>query len=204
MSLKRAANNGLEDVSPMLSPTSGVRTEIPVPAVKVIREIGTPSFSISLTAPLGQGELPSSSRISNLPGTLTSERSETDEGDRPLAPAAFSTQYCYLTLLLPTVDGLEQGRVDFELSLSREKAELLQRLSDSCASSSKREEALRTELVGLRRAMREAADSFAAEKRGLEEARTGLTLRVAELSAVPAFPGDPVLARRCIGWLWPC
>ncbi|KAB1216611.1 hypothetical protein CJ030_MR4G025772 [Morella rubra] len=102
--------------------------------------------------------------------------------------------------LRQTVDGLEQGRVDFELSLSREKAELLQRLSDSCASSSKREEALRTELVGLRRAMREAADSFAAEKRGLEEARTGLTLHVAELSAVPAFPGDPaVLARRCIG-----
>ncbi|KAB1223696.1 hypothetical protein CJ030_MR2G011691 [Morella rubra] len=102
--------------------------------------------------------------------------------------------------LRQTVDGLEQGRVDFELSLSREKAELLQRLSDSRASSSKREEALRTELVGLRRAMREAADSFAAEKRGLEEARTGLTLRVAELSAVPAFPGDPaVLARRCIG-----
>ncbi|KAB1221054.1 hypothetical protein CJ030_MR3G018961 [Morella rubra] len=52
MSSKRAASNGLEDVSPMLSPTSGVRTEIPVPAVKVIREIGTPSFSISLTAPL--------------------------------------------------------------------------------------------------------------------------------------------------------
>ncbi|KAB1221053.1 hypothetical protein CJ030_MR3G018962 [Morella rubra] len=44
--------------------------------------------------------------------------------------------------LRQTVDGLEQGRVDFELSLSREKAELLQRLSDSRASSSKREEAL--------------------------------------------------------------
>ncbi|KAB1216315.1 hypothetical protein CJ030_MR4G003061 [Morella rubra] len=92
------------------------------------------------------------------------------------------------------------GRVDFELSLSLEKAELLQRLSDSRASSSKKEKALRTELVGLRRAMREAVDSFAAEKRGLKEARTGLTLRVAELSAVPAFPGDPaVLAHRCIG-----
>ncbi|KAB1223798.1 Glutamyl-tRNA(Gln) amidotransferase subunit A, chloroplastic/mitochondrial [Morella rubra] len=89
MSSKRAASIGLEDVSPMLSPTSGVRTEIPVPAVKVIREIGTPSFSISLTAPPGQGEFPSSSRISNLPGILISERSEADEGDRPLAPAGF-------------------------------------------------------------------------------------------------------------------
>ncbi|KAB1223665.1 hypothetical protein CJ030_MR2G011722 [Morella rubra] len=65
---------GLEDVSPMLSPTSRVRMEIPVPAVKVIREIEAPSFSISLTAPPGHGELPSSSRISNLTGTLTSER----------------------------------------------------------------------------------------------------------------------------------
>ncbi|KAB1203038.1 hypothetical protein CJ030_MR8G023503 [Morella rubra] len=54
MSSKRAASIGLEDVSPMLSPTSGVHMEIPIPAVKVIREIGTPSFSISLTVPPGQ------------------------------------------------------------------------------------------------------------------------------------------------------
>ncbi|KAB1220519.1 hypothetical protein CJ030_MR3G015772 [Morella rubra] len=45
--------SGLEDVSPMFSPTSGVHTEIPVPAVKEIREIGTHSFSVLLTAPLG-------------------------------------------------------------------------------------------------------------------------------------------------------
>ncbi|KAB1226489.1 hypothetical protein CJ030_MR1G014071 [Morella rubra] len=327
-----------------VSPTSGVRMDILVPAVKEIREIGTPSFSISLTVPLDQGEFPSSSRISNLPGIPTSERLGADEGDRPLFPLAFSMQCCYLILLLPcclphsigdgsslggivhswgvvigdsgtsaldlaneptipavdvagslrsfpflqarltrslshcvslvaaldaaelkhdeelessrlklrklegdlesqrklveelrtvargthlqmqtyearvmdlerdiasrdaevaelrqTVDGLEQGRLDFELSLSREKAELLQRLSDSCASSSKREEALRPNWWAFA-AMREAADSFATEKRSLEEARIGLTLLVAELSAVPAFPGDPaVLARRCIG-----
>ncbi|KAB1223852.1 hypothetical protein CJ030_MR2G009205 [Morella rubra] len=67
-------------------------------------------------------------------------------------------------------------------------------------SSSKREEAFQTELMDLRRAMREAAGSFAAEKRDLEESRTALALRVAELSATPAFPGDPAaLARKCIG-----
>ncbi|KAB1207651.1 hypothetical protein CJ030_MR7G000375 [Morella rubra] len=87
-------NEGLEDVSPMLSPTSGVRTEIPVPAVKVIREIETPFFSVLLMAPPGHGELPSSSRISNQSGTLTSERLEANEGDRPLAPAGF--QYAVL------------------------------------------------------------------------------------------------------------
>ncbi|KAB1213241.1 hypothetical protein CJ030_MR5G009664 [Morella rubra] len=40
MSSKRAASIGLEDVSPMLSPTSGVRMEIPVPAVKFLRSVG--------------------------------------------------------------------------------------------------------------------------------------------------------------------
>ncbi|KAB1219227.1 hypothetical protein CJ030_MR3G001290 [Morella rubra] len=204
----RVSVGGLEDVSPMLSPTSGVRTEIPVPAVKVIREIETPSFSISLTVP--------PVKLRKLEGDLESQRKLVEEL-RTVARGTHLQMQTYearvmdlerdiasrdteVAELRQTVDGLEQGRVDFELSLSREKAELLQRLSDSRASSSKREEALRTELVGLRRTMREAADSFAAEKRSLEEARTGLTLRVAELSAVPAFPGDPVvLARRCIG-----
>ncbi|KAB1219805.1 hypothetical protein CJ030_MR3G009447 [Morella rubra] len=342
--------------------------EIPVPAVKVIREIGTPSFSISLTAPPGHGELPSSSRISNLPGTLTSERSEADEGDRPLAPGfqhavllsdsassggldlpeaaggvevhsgtisssgalpsitplvmetpleeprtsgavvigdsticptslneemmedalraprhakidrlTRSLSHCvslvaaldaaelkhdeelessHLKLrklegdlesqrklveelrtvargthlqmqtyearvmdlerdiasrdtevaeLRQTVDGLEQGRVDFELSLSREKAELLQRLSDSRASSSKREEALRTELVGLRRAMREAADSFAAEKRVWRRLVQVLLSVLRVIGQCLLFLAILRFWRADVSaWLWPC
>lgn len=40
----------------------------------------------------------------------------------------------------------------------------------------------------------------AAEKKDLEETPTGLNLRVAALSAAPAFPDDPaILVRRCIG-----
>ncbi|KAB1226872.1 hypothetical protein CJ030_MR1G002655 [Morella rubra] len=278
MSSKRAASIGLEDVSPMLSPTSGVRMDtgsrsedlpeaaggvevhsdtIPssgvlpsitplvmeapleelctagavvigdsgisaldlaneptIPAVDVAGSLRSFPFlqarltrslshCVSLVAALDAAELKhdeelESSRLKlrKLEGDLESQRKLVEE----LRTVARGTHLQMQTYEARTVDGLEQGRLDFELSLSREKAELLQRLSDSRASSSKREEALRAELVGLRRAMREAADSFAAEKRSLEEARTGLTLRVAELSAVPAFPGDPaVLARRCIG-----
>ncbi|KAB1226839.1 hypothetical protein CJ030_MR1G012143 [Morella rubra] len=336
MSSKRAASIGLEDVSPMLSPTSGVRTEIPVPqfaggcrgafhqvmeapleelctagavvigdssilALDLANEPTIPAVDVAgsfavLSVPSGKGKepvtRPSSSgddeesdsepsalpswrsrpyaqpllneemmedalraprhakidrltrslshcvslvaaldaaelkhdeelessrlKLRKLEGDLESQRKLVEEL-RTVARGTHLQMQTYearvvdlerdiasrdteVAELRQTVDGLEQGRVDFELSLSREKAELLQRLSDSRASSSKREEALRTELVGLRRAMREAADSFAAEKRSLEEARTGLTLRVAELSAVPAFPGNPaVLARRCIG-----
>lgn len=83
--------------------------------------------------------------------------------------------------------------------MSREKAKLLQHLSEFLASSSKREETLRAEVVGIRCAMREVADSFATKKKNLEEIHIGLSLRVATLSVVPAFPDDPaVIARRCI------
>lgn len=55
------------------------------------------------------------------------------------------------------------------------------------------------EVVDICRVMREAADSFATKK-NIEEIHTGLSLHVAILSAVPAFPDDPVvIARRCIG-----
>lgn len=98
------------------------------------------------------------------------------------------------------VDELEQGCVDFELGLSREKVKFLLCLSEFRSSSSKREEALRAKVMEVRRAMHEAANSFAAEKRELEGSRTGLSLCVAKLSTMPAFPGDlVVLARRCIG-----
>lgn len=53
--------------------------------------------------------------------------------------------------------------------MSREKVELLQRLSDFCTSSSKIEEVLQAKAVDLRRAMREAIDSFATDKKDLEE-----------------------------------
>lgn len=56
--------------------------------------------------------------------------------------------------------------------MSWEKAELLQRLSDFLTSSLKREETLQAELVDLCCAMREVADSLAAEKKDLEESRT--------------------------------
>ncbi|KAB1222349.1 hypothetical protein CJ030_MR2G025523 [Morella rubra] len=59
---------------------------------------------------------------------------------------------------------------------------------------------MQAEVVDLCRAICEVASSFAVEKRDMEEACTGLTLRVATLSAVPAFPGDPTaLARKYIG-----
>ncbi|KAB1206155.1 hypothetical protein CJ030_MR7G014300 [Morella rubra] len=99
-----------------------------------------------------------------------------------------------------TVETLEQGRLDLESRLSQDKVEVLQRLSEYRASSSKREEALQVELVEVHRAMREAADSFATEKKNLEESRTHLSLSLAQLSVMPAFPGDPeALARKCIG-----
>lgn len=88
-----------------------------------------------------------------------------------------------------TINELEQGHLDFKFDLSQDKAKVLQRLSEYRVSSSKREEALQAEVVAVRRAMREAADSFAATKKNF-----------AQLSAMPAFPGDPAtLVRRCIG-----
>lgn len=76
----------------------------------------------------------------------------------------------------------------------------MQCLSEFRTSSSNREEALRAKVVEVRRAMREAADSFAAKKRELERSRTGFNLCVAELSTMLAFPGDlAILACRCIG-----
>ncbi|KAB1227303.1 hypothetical protein CJ030_MR1G016839 [Morella rubra] len=242
---------GLEDVSPMLSPTSGVRTEIPVPAVKVIREIETPSFSISLTVPPDQDlpeaaggvevhfdTIPSSGVLPSItplvmeapleelctagavvigdsgrgkePVTRPSSSGDDEESDsepsalpswrsRPYAQPLLNEEMMedalraprhakidrltrslsHCVSLVAALDAAElkhdeelessrlklrklegdlesqrkwwrscgpwdsssdaNGRLDFELSLSREKAELLQRLSDSRASSSKRE-----------------------------------------------------------------
>lgn len=63
---------------------------------------------------------------------------------------------------------------------------------------------LRGELVEVHRAMREVADAFTAKKKNLEES-TGLSLHLAQLSAMPTFPGDPVaLAYRCISTAMMC
>lgn len=106
---------------------------------------------------------------------------------------------CHYCELRQTVNELEEGRLDFESNLSQDKAEILQRLSEYCASSSKRKEALWAELVEVRHAIREAADSFAVEKKNLEDSRTGLSLSFAQLLVMLVFSGDPVaLARRCI------
>ncbi|KAB1223853.1 hypothetical protein CJ030_MR2G009206 [Morella rubra] len=112
-SSKRGTSSGPEDVAHTSSPSSGIRTGIPVPAVKEIREIGTPSFGISLAAPSVYGGLPSPPRTSNptatttpvLPGISTAERSETDEEDRSMAPSG--SQHA---VLLP--DSTSSGGLD--------------------------------------------------------------------------------------------
>ncbi|KAB1199059.1 hypothetical protein CJ030_MR0G027771 [Morella rubra] len=89
----RPRQGGSEDIPHVFSPISRVHMEIPVPAVKEIREIQTSSFSISLAAPSVRGESLSSPGAYNpiatstldLPGTLTADGLETDEKDRPTA-----------------------------------------------------------------------------------------------------------------------
>lgn len=80
------------------------------------------------------------------------------------------------------------------------KVEVLKLLSEYHGSSSKREEALHAEVVEVCHAVREVANSFAVEKKNLEENRICLSLHLALFSTMPSFPGDPIaLACRCIG-----
>ncbi|KAB1226605.1 hypothetical protein CJ030_MR1G023376 [Morella rubra] len=89
-SSKRGASSGSKDIPHVFSPNSGVCTEISVPAVKEIHEIGTPTFSVSLAALSVRGEPPSSIGISDPIVTSTSDllevatqnRLEVDERDR--------------------------------------------------------------------------------------------------------------------------
>ncbi|KAB1223229.1 hypothetical protein CJ030_MR2G002971 [Morella rubra] len=173
----------LEDVSPMLSPTSGVRTEIPVPAVKA----HTQSFSLCVVvaaldaAELKHDEELESSRLKlrKLEGDLESQRKLVEE----LRTVARGTHLQMQTYEARVMD-LERDIAsrDIEVAELREKRHFglnWWALTALCVR-------LLIHLL-LRREV-------------WKEARTGLTLRVAELSAVPAFPGDPeVLARRCIG-----
>ncbi|KAB1222740.1 hypothetical protein CJ030_MR2G026834 [Morella rubra] len=86
------------------------------------------------------------------------------------------------------------------LKLRRLEGRSFVALSEYHGSSSKREEALHAEVVEVCHVVREVADSFAVEKKNLEENHIGLSLHLALFSTMPAFPGDPVaLARRCIG-----
>lgn len=46
--------------------------------------------------------------------------------------------------------------------------------------------------------MREATEAFAGEKKSMKENHTALSLRIAQLSVMPAFLGDPVIqAHKC-------
>lgn len=53
----------------------------------------------------------------------------------------------------------------------------MERLSEFHASSVRKEEVLQAEMTEIRRAICEAADSFTAEKKSLEESHNGLSLR---------------------------
>ncbi|KAB1205586.1 hypothetical protein CJ030_MR7G017758 [Morella rubra] len=186
------AGSGFEDIPHVLSPIFGVHTEIPVPIMKKNCEIGNPSFNAALVAPsisemmedAQQVPRQVKSEIGKLEGELESQRKLVEEL-QAVARGAYSQV---------------QTARRFRVEPVSEESEAFAAFEYFCASSSKREEELQAEAVELRLAMCEPADSFIAEKKGLEESRTGLTVRVAALSAVPAFPDDPVvLACRCIG-----
>ncbi|KAB1222348.1 hypothetical protein CJ030_MR2G025524 [Morella rubra] len=95
-SSKCGASSWSEDIPHVFSPIFEVRTEISVPVLKEICEIGTPSFNISLAAPSVRGEpfsspgasSPIATLMPDLPGTLTADCLETDEGDKPVASSS--------------------------------------------------------------------------------------------------------------------